>query len=187
MTQPQTSPGTGRPFSGAVFVATSLDGYIARPDGRIDWLISAAEEAGDTGYEQFIAGIDSVVMGRKTYEQARTFDSWPHEGRRVAVLSTRLPVGIDQRISVHRTIFELVEALTAFGAARVYVDGGQVIQTFLAEGLIQELTVTTVPLLLGRGLPLFGQLPHDVTLMHRQTRVLGAGLVQSSYTTSESS
>jgi dihydrofolate reductase len=187
MTNTPTPPGTGRPFTGAVFIATSLDGYIARPDGRIDWLISAAEQAGDTGYEEFIAGIDSVVMGRKTYEQALTFDSWPHEGRRVAVLSTRLPTGIDQRISVHRTVAELVETLTASGAARVYVDGGQVIQAFLAAGLIQELTVTTVPLLLGGGLPLFGQLAYDVRLMHRQTRVLGAGLVQSVYTTSDGS
>jgi dihydrofolate reductase len=187
MTSIPTPPGPRRPFTGAVFIAASLDGYIARPDGRIDWLISAAEQAGDTGYEEFIADIDSVVMGRKTYEQTLTFDAWPHEGRRVAVLSTGLPTGIDQRISVHRTVAELVEALTASGAARVYVDGGQVIQTFLAGGLIQELTLTTVPVLLGSGIPLFGHLTHDLPLTHRKTTVLGAGLVQSTYTTSDSS
>jgi dihydrofolate reductase len=82
---------------------------------------------------------------------------------------------------------ELVEALTAFGAARVHVDGGQVIQTFLARGLVQEITLTTVPLLLGSGLPLFGRLPHDLSLTHHKSRVLGAGLVQSAYTTSDSS
>lgn len=108
---------------------------------------------------------------------------WPHAGRRVAVLSTRLSAGADPRICVYRTITDLVEALTGSGATRVYVDGGRVIQAFLAEGLVDELTITTVPLLMGSGIPLFGPLPHDVSLTHKTTTVLGAGLVQSTYTT----
>jgi dihydrofolate reductase len=126
-------------------------------------------------------------MGRKTYELARTFERWPHEGRRVAVLSTRLSTGIDPRISVHRSIADLVAALTASGASRVYVDGGQVIQAFLAEGLIQEFTLTTAPLLLGSGRSLFGRLTHELPLTHRATTVLGAGMVQSTYTTTDGS
>ena len=109
-------------FTGAVFIATSLDGYIARSDGDLDWLISA-EGLGDTGYESFMSGIDLLVMGRATYEKVLTFDSWPYEGRTVFVLSTRLAT-TDGRIEVYPSLHELVEAVAATGARRVYVDGG---------------------------------------------------------------
>jgi dihydrofolate reductase len=169
------------PFTGAVFIATSLDGYIARPDGDIDWLTGRAEHAGETGYDTFIAGIDALVMGRGTYETALTFDAWPYEGRRVLVLSTRLEPGADPRVQVVRDVPAAVAALVAAGARRVYVDGGRVVQSFLAAGLVQELTLTTAPVLLGGGLPLFGPLDRDVSLEHRSTTVLGGGFVQSVY------
>lgn len=169
------------PFTGAVFIATSLDGYIARPDGGIDWLTGRAEQAGETGYDAFIAGIDGLVMGRGTYEKALTFDSWPYEGRRVVVLSTRLQPGADPRVHVVRDVPAAVAALVAAGSRRVYVDGGRVIQSFLEAGLMAELTLTTAPVLLGGGLPLFGSLDRDVSLEHRSTTVLGGGFVQSVY------
>lgn len=166
-------------FTGAVFIATSLDGYIARPDGDIGWLTSA-DGLGDTGYETFMAGIDALVMGRATYEKVLTFDAWPYDGRRVFVLSTRL-AATDPRIEVCASLPDLVAAIIANGAGRVYVDGGQVIQSFLRAGLVHEMTITRAPVLLGEGLPLFGHVVHDVPLRHRETRVLGAGFVQSTY------
>jgi dihydrofolate reductase len=170
-----------RPFTGAVFIATSLDGYIARADGGIDWLTDRAEGAGETGYDAFWAGIDCMVMGRGTYEMALTFGGWPYAGRPVVVLSSRLPEGEDPRVRVVRDVPAAVDAAVASGARRVYVDGGRVITAFLAAGLVHELTITTAPVLLGGGLPLFGSLDRDVALEHRETTVLGGGFVQSVY------
>ena len=175
------APSPAAPFTGAVFIATSLDGYIARPDGDIDWLTGRGAGAGETGYDAFLSSVDCLVMGRGTYEKALTFDAWPYEGRTVLVLSRRLAADGDARVRVVRDLAEAVEVLTASGARRVYVDGGRVVQSFLAAGLVHEITITTAPVLLGRGLPLFGDLGRDVDLEHRRTAVLGAGFVQSTY------
>ncbi|MEU4287000.1 dihydrofolate reductase family protein [Kribbella sp. NPDC026596] len=169
-------------FHAAVFIATSLDGYIARPDGSIDWLTERGEQAGDTGYDEFMASIDTVVLGRNTYEKVLSFDFWPYEGKQVEVLSTTLDPDADERVIVHRTLDGLVETLNDRGAQRVYADGGAVIQTFLRAGLLNELTITTAPVLLGAGIPLFGDLPADIPLTHNATRTLKAGFTQSDYT-----
>ncbi|MEV8374241.1 dihydrofolate reductase family protein [Kribbella sp. NPDC056861] len=169
-------------FHAAVFIATSLDGFIARPDGAIDWLTERGEQAGDTGYDEFMAAIDTVVLGRNTYEKVLTFDFWPYEGKQVEVLSSTLPADADERVIVHRTLDDLVQTLEDRGAKRVYADGGRVVQTFLRAGLLNELTITTVPVLLGAGIPLFGPVDHDIALTHNATRTLGAGLIQSDYT-----
>ncbi|WP_432942691.1 dihydrofolate reductase family protein [Kribbella sp. CA-253562] len=169
-------------FHAAVFIAVSLDGFIARPDGAIDWLTERGEQAGDTGYDQFMAAIDTVVLGRKTFETVLTFDFWPYEGKQVEVLSTTLPADADERVIVHRTLDGLVETLNDRGAKRIYADGGRIVQTFLRAGLLNELTITTVPVLIGEGIPLFGALDADIALTHNATRTLNAGFVQSDYT-----
>nr|WP_240897803.1 dihydrofolate reductase family protein [Kineococcus vitellinus] len=120
-------------------------------------------------------------MGRGTYEKALTFDSWPYPGLTVLLLSSRAEDGSDARVRVVRDVPGAVAAITACGARRVYVDGGRVVQSFLAAGLVQELTITTVPVLLGRGLRLFGDLDADVDLRLRASTVLGGGLVQATY------
>jgi dihydrofolate reductase len=168
-------------FHAAVFIATSLDGFIARPDGSIDWLTDPAEKPADTGYHEFMAVIDTVVLGRKTYETVLGFGFWPYEGKQVEVLSSTLPAEADERIIVHRTLDGLVETLNDRGAKRVYADGGQVVQTFLRAGLLNELTITTVPVLIGSGIPLFGELDHDIQLTHNATRTLSGGFTQSDY------
>ncbi|MEU4832718.1 dihydrofolate reductase family protein [Streptosporangium sp. NPDC023615] len=172
------------PFTVSVFIGTSLDGFIARPDGDIGWLTSRGEQAGDMGYQEFIAGIDTIVMGRATYETALSFGAghWPYDGMHVAVLSTRLGADADPRVTVHRDLDGLVRALTERGTKSVYADGGQVIQSFLRAGLVNELTITTAPVLLGSGLRLFGPLEADIALVHRSTTVPGAGFVQTTYT-----
>lgn len=169
-------------FHAAAFIATSLDGYIARPDGSIDWLTERGEQAGDTGYDEFMSSIDTVVLGRKTYELVLTFDFWPYDGKQVEVLSTTLAPDADERVIVHRTLDALVETLDDRGAHRVYTDGGTTIQTFLRAGLLNELTITVAPVLLGSGIRLFGDLDADVPLTHNATRTLKAGFTQSDYT-----
>ncbi|MGW6282908.1 dihydrofolate reductase family protein [Kribbella sp. NPDC055071] len=169
-------------FHAAVFIAVSLDGYIARPDGSIDWLTERAAHAGDTGYDEFMASIDTVVLGRNTYETALTFDVWPYDGKHVEVLSTTLAPDADERILVHRTLDALVETLNDRGAQRVYADGATVIHTFLEANLLNELTITTAPVLLGAGIPLFTTLRAEIPLTHNATRTLKAGFTQSDYT-----
>ncbi|MFF0268214.1 dihydrofolate reductase family protein [Kribbella sp. NPDC004536] len=169
-------------FHAAAFIATSLDGYIASEDGSIDWLTGRAEHAGDTGYDRFMDSVDTVVVGRKTYELASTFGSWPYEGKQLEVLSTTLDLAADDRVIVHRTLDALVETLADRGAKRIYVDGAATIQTFLRAGLLNELTITTAPVLLGAGISLFGPLDAEVSLNHNATRTLMAGFVQSDYT-----
>jgi dihydrofolate reductase len=168
-------------LTGAVFIATSVDGYIARTDGTIDWLLSRSENLGDTGYDAFIATTDAIVMGRKTYEIGCSFDQWPYEGQRVLVVSSQLEIGTDNRVSVHRSIDEVLAAAQLEGVTHVYADGGRLITGFLQRGLITELTITTVPVILGSGLPLFGFIDHDVSLDHLRTTSLGSGVVQSVY------
>ena len=180
----------------SVFIATSLDGYIARRDGGLDWLPgsdgptsdgTASDGAGaeDHGYAEFYAAIDTLVMGRHTYELVRTFKPWPYSGKRVVVLSSaypKMPMALAQDVEgTSESPRDLVQRLEASGAAHVYVDGGKTIQSFLNAGLIQELTITRVPVLIGEGIPLFGPLAHDIKLLHQATRAYANGLVQSTY------
>lgn len=174
----------------SVFIATSLDGFIARRDGAIDWLEAqnrVVPKGEDCGYKAFFDTVDALVMGRNTFELAAKFPSWPYEGKRVVVTS-RGTVAIPEplRASVSSTTEApraVAEALGRAGAKRLYVDGGVTIQRFLAEGLIDDLTITRVPVLLGEGLPLFGDTfgARDVVLEHVSTKSWEFGFVQSVY------
>jgi dihydrofolate reductase len=166
----------------SVFIATSLDGFIARANGDLDWLPSAGGEP--HGYEEFMATVDALVIGRKTFETVLTFDTWPYGEKPVFVLSTRplapaLPGAVVERMSGAPA--EIVAQLAARGVRHVYVDGGITIQGFLRAGLIQRLIITRIPVLLGAGIPLFGALQRDVALRHVGTRQYASGLVQSEY------
>ena len=177
-----------------VFVAVSLDGLIARPDGRLDWLPGATADGAaapvgeDHGYAAFVAGVDTLLMGRETFETVKDFPEWPYAGLRVVVLSRTLsaadlPPALRGTVQVMAGPPERVaEQLGRLGARAVYVDGGQTVQAFLRAGLIDELTVTVVPVLLGRGRPLFGPLDADLPLTLVSARVFaGSGFVQSTY------
>jgi dihydrofolate reductase len=177
----QTMTTSTTTLTGAVFIATSVDGYIARLDGNIDWLLSRSENLGDTGYDAFIATTDAIVMGRKTYEIGCSFDQWPYEGIRVFVVSSQLEAGADDRVSVHRSVDDVLEAAQKEDVTHVYADGGRLITSFLQRGLITELTITTVPVILGSGLPLFGLIDHDVSLELQRSTTLGQGIVQTVY------
>lgn len=167
----------------SVFIATSLDGFIARQDGSLDWL--PADGGEPHGYDEFIATVDAIVMGRKTFEKVLTFKAWPYGKTPVFVLTTR-PLPLNPRLlgSVETMADrppEVVRRLARAGLHRLYLDGGRTIQGFLRAGVVDEITITRVPVLLGGGVPLFGALPADVRLRHVDTRAFPSGLVQTTY------
>src|SRR5471032_676123 len=167
----------------SVFVGTSLDGFIARLNDDLDWLPAGGGEP--HGYDELIASVDALVIGRKTFEKALTFDPWPYADKRVVVLSSR-PVdlsaakgGVVEQMAGAPA--EIVSQLAASGAQHLYVDGGITIQRFLQAGLIQRLVITRVPVLIGEWIPLFGALQRDIALQHVSTRQYASGLVSSEY------
>lgn len=172
----------------SVYIATSLDGFIAREDGSIDWLMeanTAVPPGEDCGYAAFMSTVDVLIMGRCTYEQVAAFEPWPYEGRRVVVLTSREIVfrqgpGIQLERSFEAPR-ELLTRLEAEGCKHAFVDGGKVIQSFLSQGLIHTLTITSVPVLVGQGRRLFGDLPADVKLRLAGSRAYNFGFVQTTY------
>ena len=168
-------------FVGKVFIGTSLDGFIARDNGDLEWLTDTDLEMSDTGYDEFFASVDAMVIGRNTYDTIAGFEEWPYGGKRVLVLSRTLTDVKGPQTSVHHDIDDAIATLAAEGAKAVYVDGGKTIQEFLRRGLIGEITISRAPVLIGSGIPLFGPLDADVHLTHKQTKDLGAGFVQSTY------
>jgi dihydrofolate reductase len=170
----------------AVFIAQSLDGYIAQMDGTINWLTEIPNpEGSDYGYTTFLASIDAIVMGRHTFEQVKEFESWPY-GKPVVILSKTLhsvPKKLKDKASVSKaTIPALLSSLHRKGYENLYIDGGKTIQSFLQLDLIDEMTITTVPLLLGKGIPLFGLLNQILRFKHEKTQSFQNGLVMSTYT-----
>ena len=167
----------------SVFVGTSLDGFIARRNGDLDWLPEGGGEP--HGYTEFLASVDAIVIGRKTFEKVLTLGAWPYGDKRVVVLSSR-PVdlsvaggGVVEKMAGLPA--EIVSRLAASGARHLYVDGGLTIQRFLLAGLIDRLIITRVPVLIGDGLPLFGTLQRDIRLRHVATQQYPSGLVKSEY------
>jgi len=166
----------------SVFIGTSLDGFIARVNGDLDFLPPDGGEP--HGYDEFMATVDGLVIGRKTFETVLTFDAWPYGEKPVFVLSTRTlapapPGAVVERLSGDP--HEIVSQLEGRGIRHVYVDGGITIQRFLQAGLIQRLIITRVPVLIGAGIPLFGAVQRDIVLRHVWTRQYASGLVQSEY------
>ena len=166
----------------SVFVGTSLDGFIARRDGRYDFL--PADGGEPHGYDEFIASVDTVLMGRNTFEVVLKLPQWPYGDKRVVVLSHR-PLdlsGVTGRVEqMSGDPAQITRKLAATGAEHVYVDGGIAVQEFLRAGHIQQITITRVPVLIGEGIPLFGSLPQDIQLRHINTRQYQSGLVTSEY------
>ena len=172
-----------RPRS-TVFVGISVDGFMARPDGKFDFL---PEEPEPHGFEEFMATVDALVMGRNTFEVVLPFETWPYGKTRVVVLSTR-PLDLSAATARGAVVEqmsgspeEIVARLGERGARHLYVDGGDTIQRFMRAGLIDRLVITRVPVLIGQGISLFGALPADVRLRHIETRSFPSGLVQTEY------
>lgn len=169
----------------SVYIATSVDGFIAGTRGEIDWLQNPAYAiAGeDFGYAEFMSGVDAIVMGWNTFAKVLEFPEWPYGKTPVVVLSSstrKIPQGIPAEISCE-TPAEITARLRLAGFQRIYVDGGKVISAFLAAQLVTDLTLTRIPLLLGEGIPLFSAPARQTGLRHSSTRVWPNGFVQSLY------
>ena len=176
----------------SVFIATSLDGFIARKDGGIDWLPtpdpdsdSDSKDGEDYGYNDFIDTIDALVMGRNSYELVLTFDEWYYGEMPVFVLTNR---GVEIPERLRKTVSqmsgepqEIVEQLAKKGYHNLYIDGGKTIQGFLNAGLIDEMTISTIPVLIGSGIPLFGPTEEDNHLEHIKNNSFPNGLIQHKY------
>ncbi|HTV57310.1 MAG TPA: dihydrofolate reductase family protein [Verrucomicrobiae bacterium] len=167
----------------SVFCGVSVDGFLARPDHALDFLHAGEKEP--HGFEEFYAGVDVVVIGRKTFEVVLTFGKWFYGQKSVVVLSSRpldfssVKGGVVEQMSGEPA--EIVSRLKSRGFKHAYIDGGVTIQRFLAAGCIDRLVITRVPVLIGAGIPLFGPLPRDISLRHIATRTYNDGLVQTEY------
>ncbi|HEX5000524.1 MAG TPA: dihydrofolate reductase family protein, partial [Terriglobia bacterium] len=174
----------------AVFIATSVDGFIARPDGGLDWLPEGGGfEGEDYGYDAFIKSIDAIIMGRHSFEKVCEFPEWPYR-KPVIVLTSRsrlkAPHPEVEIETMRGAPGEILSTLEKQGIRSVYVDGGKTIQQFLDAGVVNRLIVTRIPVLIGQGIPLFGPLTHDIVLEHVVTRSWPSGLTQSEYVVRDS-
>ena len=168
-----------------IYIATSLDNYIAGPGGSLDWLNEIPNpEQSDFGFGEFLKRVDAIVMGRYTFETVLSFDAWPYQ-KPVFVLSRTLAALPEKTVGKADLIrgepAEVVAALNARGYQNLYIDGGQTIQSFLATDLVEEMIITRVPILLGGGIPLFGSLPREMKFRLVSTERLNDTLVKSTY------
>ena len=167
----------------SVFCGVSVDGFLARPNDGLDFLDAGGQEP--HGFEEFIASVDVIVMGRRTFDVVLGFGGWFYGRKQVVVLSSRpldfssIPEGVVEQMSGEPAAIRA--KLEARGSQHAYIDGGVTIQRFLAAGLIDRLVISRVPVLIGSGIPLFGALQQDILLRHVATRSYKGGLVQSEY------
>jgi len=166
-----------------VYIAASIDGYIAREDGNIDWLSEIPDES-DYGFFDFMKRIDGMIMGRKTFETVQAFDKWFYT-KPVFVLSNSLDKitgNFSEKAElVKGNIKQVLESLAERGIRTLYIDGGKTIQSFLQQDLIDEMIITRIPILLGRGIPLFEKNDSELRFQHSSTETYTNGLVKSHY------
>jgi dihydrofolate reductase len=175
----------GETITNYAYVATSLDGFIATSDEGLDWLNEIPNpEQSDHSFAEFMNRIDTIVMGRKTFQTVLAFNSWPYK-KPVFVLSKTLktvPKNFADKAEVKNgDIRDIVRQLNDRGYRKLYIDGGKTIQSFLEEDLIDEITITRVPVLLGDGIPLFGKLSKRLRFIHKETEILNQQMVKSRY------
>jgi len=174
----------------SVFIATSLDGFIARTDGSLDWLDQAnatVPPGEDFGFQEFMDSVDVLIMGRKTFEKVLSFSQWPYGNKPVIVMSRRgiqVPAGLDASVSVTSEKPEdLYKRFVENGLKRLYIDGGLTIRGFLSAKLISDLTITVIPVLLGSGIRLFAEDREDIDLKLISNTAASNGFVQLKYET----
>lgn len=179
----------------SAFLATSADGYIATLDGGVDWLQQAAAahpaltSNTDMGFANYLQTVDCIVMGRRTLEaiakMALTAQQWPYGELPIIVLSrtiAKLPAHLPGNVRIFSgSIAELVRELTAQGLQHAYIDGGQTICSFIQLNLLEAITITQAPVLLGQGISLFGALTTQVQLAQVHVEVFDNNFVQLRY------
>ncbi len=164
----------------SVFVGVSIDGFLAREDGSYDFLKPFESE--EHGYAEFFRSVDTIVIGRATYETVLAFDAWPYGKKRVIVLTHR-PIDARHGETTHSgALAPLMKRLQSEGARRVYLDGGITVRQGLDEDLVDDMTISTVPRTIGAGRPLFGGKPCTAAWVLASFRSYPSGLVQAHYT-----
>lgn len=172
----------------SVYIATSLDGFIAKEDGDLGWLDDASANVPkdeDMGYYAFMETIDALVMGRNTFEKVLSFGvDWPYK-KPVIVLSRNsinIPESLKDKVSHSSEPLQgLCATLESRGYKRLYIDGGVTIQRFLAAGLLDDMIISVAPVVLGSGIPLFSKTDKDIQLKLKQSKSFDFGFVQLSY------
>ena len=172
-------------MQGSVYVAISLDGFIARRDGNLDWLMSADPGEGDFGFDEFLSSVDALAMGRNTFDFVLGAGEWPYGEKPVFVMTHRdldLPVGFPGRVETFAGSPETFAIeCDRRGIEKVYVDGGETVQAFIRAGLVTRIVTTRLPTLIGSGIPLFGPVDEDVNLRLVESRAFENGWIQDEY------
>lgn len=170
-----------------VYIATSIDGYIAREDGTIDWLMELPNPGNsDYGFSVFLDRIDGIIMGRNSFETVLAFNEWPYpKAMPIFVLTNsldELPATLPAKVEIVKgELKRIIGSLKVKGIRNLYIDGGKTIQGFLQEDLIDEMIITRIPILLGSGIPLFGKNNLELKFEHVETEVFNNLLVRSKY------
>jgi dihydrofolate reductase len=165
----------------SIYIAMSIDGYIARKDGGLDWLEYGHTGDEDYGFKKFINGIDALVLGRNTYEVVSGFDKWPYEGKRVIVLSNALNEVRKEAELYCGQLTHLISLLHSEGIKHVWVDGGITVSKFLEAGLVDDITISVIAMVLGSGIPLFSTMNREHKCSLLSTQSYPSGLVQLKY------
>jgi dihydrofolate reductase len=167
------------------YLAVSLDGYIADRNGGVDWLNEIPNpDQSDFGFAEFMKSVDAIVMGANTFRVVQSFGVWPYE-KPVFVASNSIkevPEGYEDRISlVQGEVRQILAGIRNSGYERLYIDGGKLIQNCLQAGILDEMIITYIPVALGGGIPLFAEFANSIQFEHKETEVIGIGLVRSRY------
>lgn len=166
----------------SVFLALSLDGFLARADGGVDWLEPFQQAGGeDYGFAEFFGSVDALVLGRHTYDTARGFGEWPYTGKRVIVLTHHPVTPVVDETTFAGDLADLLSRLDVQSVRRVYLDGGLVVREALARGLVDDLTLSLIPVTLGAGRPLFGPEIRNEAWELTRCRQFPSGIVQVTY------
>lgn len=166
----------------SVFLALSLDGFIAGEGGDLSWLEAFSSDSPDeTGYTSLMNDIDVIVMGRNTYDTVIAFDPWPYAGKRMVVMTRRKLASRHGEEPFDGALTTLLGRLAEDGHRHVYLDGGMTAREGIAAGVVDSITLSWVPIVLGKGIPLFSNDLPQTLLRLDDTKRLPSGLMQARY------
>ena len=165
----------------SIYIATSVDSYIARKDGSLDWLDQVGGFDEDYGFQKLLDSIDAVILGRKTYEVAASVSDWPYKGKRIIVLSNSLQTVREEAEIFQGDLSQLASQLHSEGIRHIWIDGGITISQFLDLQMVDSMTLSVIPVILGSGIPLFNPLSKEQACCLASSQSYPSGLVQLNY------